>query len=230
MAEAGDLVLVSPGTLHDYGVERELLQWELLWAHFHPRPHWMEFLRWPPEATGLMRLRCPEPHRNEARERLTEIHRLAGSGTRHRDLLAMNRLEDLLLWCDGFNPRSQSRLDPRVEVTIDFIARHLHEALPLVKLARVASLSVSRLAHLFRQQVGMTPQRFIETQRLARAKQLLELTPRSVGAVALDVGFENAFYFSLRFRKYVGMSPSDFRRARQGDRDEPQRRPGHQGG
>ncbi len=62
----------------------------------------------------------------------------------------------------------------------------------------------------------MTPQRFIETQRLDRAKQLRELTPRSVATVAFDVGFENPFYFSLRFKRYTTMSPTEYRRRRTG--------------
>src|SRR5665213_1656842 len=42
---AGDIVLLQPGALHDYGVEDG--HWRLLWAHFRPRPHWLEWLEWP---------------------------------------------------------------------------------------------------------------------------------------------------------------------------------------
>jgi len=215
LAEPGDLVLVAPGTLHDYGVEPQLRRWELLWSHFHPRPHWTEFLRWPVEASGLMRLRLGRQDRAEATRRMEEVFRLATLGLRRSELLAMNRLEDFLLWCDCINPRSQQgRLDPRVAVAIDYVCRHLHEKMPMPRLAKVASLSVSRLAHLFREQTGMTPQRFIEMQRLDRAKQLLELTQRTVATVAYDVGFENPFYFSLRFKRYTEVSPSEYRRRR----------------
>ena len=84
-------------------------------------------------------------------------------------------------------------------------------------LADMAELSVSRLAHLFREQVGMTPQQFLEQQRLERARQLLELSGRSIGDIAGDVGFDNPFYFTLRFKKLTGLSPRDYRK-RAGER------------
>ena len=52
---------------------------------------------------------------------------------------------------------------------------------------------------------------FIENERMARAKQLLALTSRNVGAIAQEVGYENPFYFSLRFKKHTGVSPTDWR-------------------
>src|SRR5689334_18960358 len=44
IARPHDLVLIRPHTLHDYGLEDSLRRWEFLWTHFHPRPHWIEWL------------------------------------------------------------------------------------------------------------------------------------------------------------------------------------------
>jgi len=38
VTEAGDWVLIRPGTPHDYGVEASLKRWELVWAHFRRAP------------------------------------------------------------------------------------------------------------------------------------------------------------------------------------------------
>jgi AraC family transcriptional regulator of arabinose operon len=72
-------------------------------------------------------------------------------------------------------------------------------------------MSVSRVAHLFREQVGVTPQQFLERQRMERASQLLEMTALSVKEIAHQVGFENPFYFTLRFKRQTGQSPTAFR-------------------
>src|SRR5690606_39163332 len=56
IAEARDWVLLRPGTAHDYGVEASLSRWELLWAHFQPRAHWLPLLNWPTIAPGLTKL------------------------------------------------------------------------------------------------------------------------------------------------------------------------------
>jgi AraC family transcriptional regulator, arabinose operon regulatory protein len=221
VTEPGDVVLYCPGAFHDYGVEGKLQRWELLWTHFHARPHWLEFLRWPEEFPGLMRLRLAAALLPEAARRLGEAHQVATGGERHREMLAMNRLEDFLLWCDACNPRSQG-LDPRVRLAMDHVCRRLQQKLSLESLSAAAGLSVSRLAHLFRQQVGMTPQHFVETQRLDRAKQLLELTPRTIQTIAYDLGFENPFYFTLRFKRYTGLTPTAYRRRYTAER----RRPG----
>ena len=47
LVQAGDLVLIRPGIAHDYGTAPQAARWELLWGHFHPRPHWLEWLVWP---------------------------------------------------------------------------------------------------------------------------------------------------------------------------------------
>ena len=73
------------------------------------------------------------------------------------------------------------------------------------------TMSLSRFGHLFREQTGETPGQFLERQRMERARQLLRFTSRTVTAIAEEVGYESAFYFTNRFRKLVGMSPRDYR-------------------
>ena len=213
VAQTGDIVLLKPGTLHDYGVEPALRHWELLWTHFHPRPEWLELMRWPEVSPGLMRL---TPQNRESRRKIVsrfrDVHRLATGAMRRRDVFAMNALEELLLWCDAENPSSeQSQLDERIRETMEYMCRNLAEKINLTRLAEISRLSVSRLAHLFRDQAGTTPQQFLELQRLNRARQLLELTPMSVKEIAYEVGFENPFYFTLRFKRQTGQSPRAYR-------------------
>ena len=218
IAEVGDLVLIKPGTLHDYGVEDSLERWELLWVHFRPpaqRVEWLEWMAWPAaaeEAPGLMRLRLAGALRQRVRRRLLEMHQLATGGHPRREALAMNALEEVLLWCDAVNPlHAQGRLDPRVRAAMDAMCRRLGEKVLLEELAAGVNLSVSRLAHLFREEVGVSPQQFLEAQRLERAKQLLALTADSVKEIAYRLGFSSAFYFSLRFKRYTGRSPKVWR-------------------
>ncbi len=214
----GDLTLFRPGTRHDYGVAPEPGRWELLWTHFHPRPDWTPVLAWPEAAPGLMRLHLEDGEvRRKALARFEEAHALATgalpSAPRRREAFAMNALEACLLWCDTQNPLSEpSPMDVRVRAAMEFLTRHLAEPVTSDAVAAACGLSVSRLAHLFRAQVGLTPQQFLEGQRMDRARRLLELTPRPVGAVAAEVGYENPFYFTLRFKRATGLSPRDYRK------------------
>lgn len=217
-AEPGDMVLLRPGTLHDYGVEPELRRWELLWTHFQPRPAWHEWLIWPEIAPGLMRIQLEDTAlRERAVAHLWEAHRLATGALPRREMFALNALEASLLWCDAQNPLSaQARLDSRVREAMDYLCRNLDAKITLETLASASHLSVSRFAHLFREQAGMTPQQFLERQRLSRARQLLERTGQTVQAIAAEVGFDNPFYFTLRFKKHTGLSPRDYRKREAG--------------
>ena len=90
--------------------------------------------------------------------------------------------------------------------------QHFTQPISLPELAKVCHLSSSRLSHLFREQLDMTPLEFLEVERLERAKKLLELSTLTIQAVAAEVGFNSPFYFSRRFNRYMGLSPSAFRK------------------
>ncbi len=219
LATPGDIVLLRPGTLHDYGVEPQLERWEILWAHFQPRLHWMDWLDWPQEAPGLMRLRLNQAARRPVQSALAEMYEHSrGAQSRHQDF-AFNALERALLLCDAANPHiGHPQMDSRVRQTMDYLCRRLQDRITLDLLADRVNLSASRLAHLFREQTGTTPQQFLEIHRLDRAKQLLAFTPHAIKQVALQVGFENPFYFTLRFKRRTGKSPRAWRQAVAGRR------------
>src|SRR5688500_5067540 len=52
----GDVTAIRPATLQDYGLKLPCPEWELVWAHFHPRPAWLAWLEWPEVAPGLMNI------------------------------------------------------------------------------------------------------------------------------------------------------------------------------
>jgi len=98
-----------------------------------------------------------------------------------------------------------------VRRAIDYLAAQFREPFQMEKLAQHSGLSVSRLAHLFTKQTGLSPQRFLERHRMQVASRLLRMTEFTVTEVAADVGYEDPFYFSNRFRRYSGKSPSQYR-------------------
>lgn len=214
VANTNDLILIKPNTPHDYGVASGHPKWELIWAHFTPRPEWMDWLAWPEEGPGVSRLSLYDP--TLARliiARFTDAHRLATGPLRRRDELAMNALEELLLWCDVINPKTDGAvLDDRIRAATDWLCRNLEKHITLDILADAVGMSVSRLAHLFRDQMGMPPLQYLELQRMRRARQLLEVSSLSVKQVASEVGFDNPFYFTLRFKKSTSVSPTEYRK------------------
>ena len=126
------------------------------------------------------------------------------------ELFGVNALEEALLWLDTQNPR-RTRTDERVLRVIEHVGAHLAEPLDVPRLAEVAHLSPSRLTHLFQEHVGISPRSYIERERMLVAGQLLDLTNRSVASIAREVGWDDPLYFSQRFRRFAGVSPSAYR-------------------
>lgn len=211
--EPGDVVLLRPRTPHDYGTAKNAPGWTFIWVHFVPRPHWAGWMgQWPDVAPGVCCLRLEEPVRPKAEAALLLMHEQAQSGLFRRDEFALNALENALLWCDAASASSRAgAMDERVLVAVQFLLHHLARPVSVGDVSREAGLSPSRLVHLFREQTGQTIGQFVENERMARAKQLLALTSRTVGAIAREVGYENPFYFSLRFKKHANVSPTEWR-------------------
>ena len=207
----GDAVLVRPRTRHDYGTAPGSANWEIVFSHFHPRPEWMPLLEWPQPVPGIGRITAD----GEVHRRIVEaLHRSARAGRgalARAELFAVNALEEALLWCDTQN-RLGVRTDERLLRVIDHVDAHLSEPLDVARLAGVVHLSASRLTRLFREHLGTSPQRYVERQRMIRAMQLLDLTSRPVAAVAREVGWADPLYFSQRFARFTGQSPTAYRR------------------
>ncbi len=102
-------------------------------------------------------------------------------------------------------------MDARVERAARLLADHPARPLDLEALAGEVSLSASRLAHLFREQVGLSPLQVLERQRVEMARRLLSASGMSVKEVAAACGYASPFYFSLRFKRATGKSPSAYR-------------------
>lgn len=213
LTRSGDVVLLPPHTPHDYRTDGP--RWELLWTHFTPRREWQDWLRWPAER-GVPRLTIEDRGtRRRVASRLADAHRAATGPLLRRDDLAMNALEEALLWCDSIHPRTAPATgDDRIRAAADWLCRNLHESVTLARLADEVGMSTSRLAHRFRDEMRVSPMSYLESQRMRRARQLLEVSPLSVKQIAAEVGFANPFYFTLRFNKAFGLSPTAFRSRR----------------
>ena len=100
----------------------------------------------------------------------------------------------------------------RLRRVLDYIAANGHLDIKLDDLADVADMSRFHFARLFRLGMGVTPHRYLMDQRLQQAKTLLRLDTRSVSEVAIETGFANAGHFARAFRRYIGVSPTEWKR------------------
>jgi AraC-like DNA-binding protein len=92
--------------------------------------------------------------------------------------------------------------------------KHFAEPLTLEKLAREAHFSRRHFVRVFRQATGLTPIDYLLRVRINQARQMLQDGARSIGEVALAVGFSDGNYFSRQFKRITGRSPREEKRER----------------
>jgi len=127
-----------------------------------------------------------------------------------QDRQAAPRIADL--W-GGVGPFPKpAPVDPRIRKVTALMHCAIRRKLPLRELADASGLSVSRLCHLFHNQTGMSPRRYLKAARLAGAKEFLEASSLSVKEVAAQAGFNHVGRFIGDFRKAYGLTPSKHRR------------------
>ena len=83
--------------------------------------------------------------------------------------------------------------------------------LSLAEFAQSVNLSVWRLCHIFKSDVGMPPIRYLRLLRMERAKNLLESSFLSVKEIAYQVGLSDESHFVRDFKSTYGYSPALYR-------------------
>jgi AraC family transcriptional regulator of arabinose operon len=160
-----------------------------------------------------MLVQIPPDVRPTVLGRLREMLQLNRRRLGRSQELAMIALEGALLLADECHPRAgRSGHDPRIGRAIDHLLASVAAPPPLATLAAVAGLSRSQFALLFREQVGMTPRRFIEQHRLLLARRRLDHGRSTLQEIADQIGFSSPFYLSVRFKRQFGVSPQEYRR------------------
>ena len=111
------------------------------------------------------------------------------------------------------NAPAPPQLTPkRLRLALDYIHSHLHTDIALADIAGVVGVSQYHFARLFKNAVGQAPHQYLISQRIEKAKRLLQTSDLSIGEIAHALGFDSHSRFTTQFRRHVGASPSEFRK------------------
>lgn len=100
-----------------------------------------------------------------------------------------------------------------VEQIVNYFEDHYAEKISLNQIAENMYLSPFYISKIFKSETGEAPIRHLINIRLEKAKELLEQERGgSIGEVAAQVGYEDAYHFSKLFKKKYGVSPSQIKR------------------
>lgn len=104
--------------------------------------------------------------------------------------------------------------DFRIRNSIKLMRSRLNEgeSILLESIARGAGLSRPHFFKLFKENVGLTPNIYLNTLRMESAIERLTLSGEAVTSIGLDLGFSSQASFTRFFVSNVGIPPSDYRR------------------
>lgn len=157
-----------------------------------------------------------EPSRTEEHllADLAELFRRDRDGRHHHRILAHSLALLEVVLC---RPEIHwlEHMPDNLTAVLRYIEQHFAEPLYVPDLARLAGLSESAFARLFRRHRGIPPRQFVVQVRVREAAHLLLHTELTIEDVAQRAGFPNAFYFGRVFKRLTGEPPARFRHQHQ---------------
>lgn len=100
-----------------------------------------------------------------------------------------------------------------IERAIHYFNENFNKPISIEQYALEHLMSVNWFIHSFKEVMNVPPMQYIVSLRINAAKGYLENTNKSITEISDAVGYENALYFSRLFKKYTGMTPTEYKKA-----------------
>lgn len=228
---AGQWYIQTPGVRH-YGYQPGGVRTVFHFVHFLPQEDWRiernregkgqtqlpiqqldsgKGIRIPKYEIDLpMRGTYPILGWKEVLERL-EGESVFGTGAIRKQAYFLQLLEKMI----GQEEKGETLIAP-MEKIIAYIQQHYAEALTVGELAGHFHFSPDYLTRQMKRATGMTPSALITQHRMNKAKHLLVYTNKSVLEISGETGYKDLAVFCRMFTKWVGQSPTRYRKEQGG--------------
>jgi len=104
------------------------------------------------------------------------------------------------------------KLKELIQASVNYINNNYERDISLKDIARYVFLSTSYFTRAFKEEMGISPINYLLQVRVERAKELLKDTDSRISDIALSVGFSNQQRFNDIFKKYVKLTPLQYRK------------------
>ena len=110
---------------------------------------------------------------------------------------------------DGKTNRKPNDL---IQSITEYLDEHYHEEVSLEQVEKTYHISKSALSHVFKEETGFSPMRYVMLRRIGESQNLLMNTDLPIGDISEQMGFNDNSHFSNTFKKYVGVTPAAYRK------------------
>lgn len=93
----------------------------------------------------------------------------------------------------------------------DYMDKNYTETITLESLSEIVYVSKHYLSHIFKEQTGTSPIKYLTQKRIEKACTLLEESDMSIKEISKTVGYDNPLYFSQVFKNVINVSPQEYR-------------------
>jgi transcriptional regulator GlxA family with amidase domain len=108
-------------------------------------------------------------------------------------------------------PLARQHADDKIARTEEYLREHFDRTLSIDHLAERIGMGPRNFIRRFKAATGRLPNAYIQTLRVAAAKELLEQGAASIQAVCSQVGYEDIAFFRGLFKRHTGMTPGEYR-------------------
>jgi len=130
-----------------------------------------------------------------------------------RDFIMSSLIHNILGLMTEFNINSKKEVKKNhvINEAKTYIEEHFDENINIEVLAKKSNYSKYAFIRVFNQQVGTTPYAFLQKTRITKALYYLNTTDLPINQIAFLVGFSEQNNFAKQFKKYVNMTPTEYR-------------------
>ena len=152
---------------------------------------------------------------------LEEIKEIINSANKTFDeMLVRSYLRSLV--CQLIASVAQCALDDQEEFSSEdvayicqYIEANYNREITARELADLIDKKETYVYGIFKEVLGQSPKEYLQRIRISKTIELLKSTGKSITDIALESGFSNSQYFSKVFSRYMGVSPSQYRKSNQ---------------